>query len=380
MRQATGFVCACAALVAAGIFLPAWAQTRSAAEIALVEGATAQAYTVLGEVSAEVHQKAIFAKTSARDVANQELREKAARLGADAVVDVRYDSYSPLFSKKGFRAAGKAVKFTGAPVQLAAAPAPAASPQPASSVPAAAPARAAAPRAAEGVLLSEQDLAGRAYTVVGSLTAEAHQSSLFPRKSARQTLEEDLRAQAAKLGADAVILVEYEESSPLFSRKGSRASGKAVKFTTAPAQLAAAPASAAAPVAEPAAPALPQAIPPAPLRAAPVTAPAVSPGPDTTIPATVPAPAAAATAPAMVLLTEQDLAGRAYAVLGAVTAEAHQTSLFPKKTARETLDEDLRAQAGKLGADAIILIRYEENSPLLSRKGSRASGVAVKFR
>ena len=80
------------------------------------------------------------------------------------------------------------------------------------------------------------------------------------------------------------------------------------------------------------------------------------------------------------MLTEEDLVGRAYDRLGEVQAEARQTSLFPKKSARATLDDQLRAKAAALGADAVILIRYENYSPLFSKRGATAIGVAVKYR
>ena len=83
---------------------------------------------------------------------------------------------------------------------------------------------------------------------------------------------------------------------------------------------------------------------------------------------------------ALIVLTEEDLAGRAYERLGEVTAAARQTSLFPKKSARAVMDEQLRSKAAALGADAVILIRYEGYSPLLSKRGASAAGVAVKYR
>ena len=80
------------------------------------------------------------------------------------------------------------------------------------------------------------------------------------------------------------------------------------------------------------------------------------------------------------MLTEQDLAGRAYERLGEVEAAARQTSLFPKKSARVLMDEQLRAKAAALGADAVILIRYNTYSPVTSKKGASATGIAVKYR
>jgi uncharacterized protein YbjQ (UPF0145 family) len=234
------------------------------------------------------------------------------------------------------------------------------------------------------IALSEQDIPGRAYTVVGELRAEHHQTSLFPKKTARETLDDDLRAQAAKLGADAVVLIRYTSSNPMISKKGSTAIGKAVKFVPLQPNLAPAPVTpivveAPPPVAAPAPPAVvaPAAV--APPAAAPPAVAALQPAP--VAPAPAPGPAVRGPAPAaLIVLSEQDIAGRAYAVLGAVTAEAHQTSLFPKKSAREMLDEQLRAEAVKLGADAVIMIKYASSNPMTSKKGSTAAGVAVKFR
>lgn len=259
--------------------LPAAAQGRAAAEIVLIEGAAPVGVTVLGDVRAEIHQTSLLAKTPARDLVDSELREQAAKLGADAVVNIRYESNAPLFSKKGFRAAGKAVKFNPPPVQVAtASPAPAPEPgkivtftltrdaaaapvaptvssvqpvapppqivsvapppvpaappvvQPVVVAPAAVPAPPRAPTPEALIVLTADDLQGRAYERLGEVSAVARQTSLFPAKSARAMIDEELRAGAAALGADAVILIRYQSSSPLLSKRGSSATGIAVKF------------------------------------------------------------------------------------------------------------------------------------------------------
>ncbi|MDP3736172.1 MAG: hypothetical protein Q8R02_02215 [Hyphomonadaceae bacterium] len=274
-----GLVIAAALLAAT----PAMAQqARPAAEIVLVQGPAQSGYRVLGEVRAEIHQKSIMAKTPARDLVDKQLRDEAAKLGADAVVEIKYENNSPMFSKKGYRAAGKAVKFetmvaVAAPVAIApvappviAAPTPApvvvppapvatvpvqtveaAPPVPVVTAPAPVIAQSTPPpapvappnpapqasvpglRAPAGqalIVLTEDNLAGRAVTVLGLVEAEAHQTSLFPKKTARDMLEEDLRAKAFALGADAVISIKFDMNSPMLSKKGSRATGVAVKF------------------------------------------------------------------------------------------------------------------------------------------------------
>jgi uncharacterized protein YbjQ (UPF0145 family) len=305
--------------------LPASAQ-RAASEIALVESAAPAGAIVLGEVRAEIHQTSLFAKTPARDLADRELRAQAAKLGADAVVGVSYESSSPLFSKKGFRAAGKAVKFGPAPVQVAAAaPAPpVAPPQPKVEVAPPAP------------------------------TPETGRTATFT------------------LAAPSSVTQPAPPVAPIVTMQ-------------APAVLPSPPVVASTPSPSPNVAAPPQvATPPAPRVEAIASPPAVAP------PVTQPAPVAAAAAvpaaprgptpEALIVLTEEDVAGRAYERLGDVNATARQTSLFPKKSARATMDEQLRSKAAALGADAVILIKYEAYSPLLSKKGASATGVAVKYR
>jgi len=254
--------------VALGLLaFPAVAQApRAPIQITLVEGEAGLPVTVLGDVRAEIHQKSMSPKTPSRDLANDELRKQAAKLGADAVVNIKYESYNPMFSKKGFIATGKAVRFQQAPqyasvppalasqpsfsatglpspipapapvvqppvqsAQIIPAPAPVFAAPPAAppvvAPPAAAPAPAAAAPAAPGVIaLSEQNIA-RPYTVLGPISAEVTTASLS--KTGRQLLDEDLRAQAAKLGADAVVLIKYAPAGP---GKGLSAIGVAVKF------------------------------------------------------------------------------------------------------------------------------------------------------
>jgi uncharacterized protein YbjQ (UPF0145 family) len=214
-----------AALAVLGLgALPALAQTPVEAIVLSDAGASAPV-TVLGQVSAEYHQKSMFSKTDARGELNKQLRAAAAKLGADAVVNIKYEMNSPMMSKKGQLAKGTAVKYlapAAAPVQTAAAaPAPVAPPVvapppvtvPAAPapvvvapppvaivtpppVPAAAPAAPAAPAvaAAGGIALSEGDVpGGRAYNVVGAVVVQAKPQL---DKAPKQVLDEALRARA----------------------------------------------------------------------------------------------------------------------------------------------------------------------------------------
>ena len=59
-----------------------------------------------------------------------------------------------------------------------------------------------------------------------------------------------------------------------------------------------------------------------------------------------------------VLLTEGDLADRKYAVLGDLAVTVNKLTLFNANPTREQVDAKLKAEAVKLGADAVIFVRY----------------------
>jgi uncharacterized protein YbjQ (UPF0145 family) len=233
------------------------------------------------------------------------------------------------------------------------------------------PALAQAVKPAETIALVESGASAPA-TVLGPVSAEYHQKSMFSKTDARGELNKQLRAAAAKLGADAVVDIKYEMNSPMMSKKGQLAKGTAVKYVNppaAPVQVAAA-----APPPVPAAPVTaPAAVAPAP---APVTAPTPPPAavvvPTPPTPAAAPTPAApAAAAVTGIVLAEGDLpGGRAYSVLGAVMVEAKPSF---DKSLKQALDDALRAKAKALGADAVIQVRYDA-------AGASAQGVAVKLK
>jgi len=228
----------------------------------------------------------------------------------------------------------------------------------------------AAPAAAQQagqVALIEGDAQGD-YRAAGAVAAEVQSASnTLP----KQKLDEQLRAEATKLGADAVIQVTYQ-MAPAGSGVSYKASGVAIRYArqaAAPAAPAIAPA--------PAAPVVP-AVPQVAAAVAPPVAVATAP------PAAVPAPAAAApvfhaAAPSQVELSEGSMGGRRFVRLGPVSATTHQTSMFPKTSPRDQVQDALREKAFRMGADAVIEVKYDMNNAALSRKGNTASGVAVKF-
>jgi uncharacterized protein YbjQ (UPF0145 family) len=205
------------------------------------------------------------------------------------------------------------------------------------------------------VALIEGDAQGD-YRAAGAVSAEVQSTSnTLP----KQKLDEQLRAEAAKLGADAVIQVTYQ-MTPAASGVSYKATGVAIRYSRQSGAVAAV----APPVVAPAPVAAPLAVvpPPAVVAAAPVAVAVVRAG-----------------SAAQVELSETSMPGRRYVRLGPVSARAHQTSLFPKTPAREQVQDALKAAAFKMGADAVIEVKYEMVNAMMSKKGNSASGIAVKF-
>ncbi len=244
-------------------------------------------------------------------------------------------------------------------------------------------ATAAAQTPAAQILISETDGALASYAVVGPVSATVHQKSLFPSTPSRVLLDRELQAEAAKLGADAVIQVRYDMTNAATSRDGHKAIGVAVKYAAQPAtQMAQAPvAAAAAPpaLAQPAAPSAPvQMAEAAPVTPPVATVPAAPPPQQQPMPYTPAAPMPVGT-PGQILLSEHDIPQRPHQRLGEISVKTHQASLFPKDSPAEQLNAALRAEAAKLGADAVIMVKYSFSNAMFSRKGNTATGVAVKF-
>jgi hypothetical protein len=82
-------------------------------QIEIHTGEPSGAYTSLGEVKARKGaQPTPFNKRPSEEEINVKLREKAAKLGADAVVNVRYVPGVIPSSWRGMTATGTAVKLT----------------------------------------------------------------------------------------------------------------------------------------------------------------------------------------------------------------------------------------------------------------------------
>lgn len=225
------------------------------------------------------------------------------------------------------------------------------------------------------VALIEGDAQGD-YRAAGAVTAEMQSASnVLPKAK----LDEQLRAEAAKLGADAVIQVTYQ-MTPAGSGVAYKASGVAIRYARQAGAVASVPAAAPAPVIAPPPAVQPQA--PAVAAVAAVAPPAI-PAP----PLAVVTPVAAVAAPpvvhassaAQVELNETSMQGRRFARIGPVSVTTHPTSMLMKMTPKEQAQEALKAAAFKMGADAVIEVKYQMVNSNFSRKGNTASGIAVKF-
>ncbi|HEY7800214.1 MAG TPA: hypothetical protein VIA80_15715 [Hyphomonadaceae bacterium] len=230
------------------------------------------------------------------------------------------------------------------------------------------------------VALIEGDAQGD-YRAAGAVAAEMQSASNVLPKA---RLDEQLRAEAAKLGADAVIQVTYQ-MTPAGSGVSYKASGVAIRYSRQAGAVAAVPAPAPAvpAVVSSAAPAVASATPPVVAAVAPpvaaVAPPVVAPAPAVAAAPAAAAPVVRAASAADVTLNEGSIAGRQFVQLGPVSVTTHPTSMFMKVTPKEQTQEALKAAAFKMGADAVIEVKYQMVNSTFSRKGNTASGIAVKF-
>jgi hypothetical protein len=81
-----------------------------------------------------------------------------------------------------------------------------------------------------------------------------------------------------------------------------------------------------------------------------------------------------------VLLTEGDITDRKYTVLGDLAVTVNKLTVFNADPTREQVDAKLKAEASKLGADAVILVRYGAVGISAVSWGSLdGKGRAIKF-
>jgi hypothetical protein len=86
------------------------------------------------------------------------------------------------------------------------------------------------------------------------------------------------------------------------------------------------------------------------------------------------------TDPAKVMLSEKDMTNRKYTSLGDVSVTVNKTTIFNKDPTRDDVNAKLREEAAKLGADAVILVRYGDGGVSMMSWGSlEGRGRAIKY-
>jgi uncharacterized protein YbjQ (UPF0145 family) len=98
-------------------------------------------------------------------------------------------------------------------------------------------------------------------------------------------------------------------------------------------------------------------------------------------PDSTPSPAAAQPKrPHELRVTESDITDRQYSSLGDITVTVNKTTVFHPNPTREMVNQKLREEAAKLGADAVILVRYGTVGVSFMSWGSlEGKGRAIKF-
>lgn len=82
------------------------------AQIVVMEADSPRKYTSLGDITVTVNKTTAFHPAPTRELVNQALKEKAAEMGADAVVLVRYGTVGvSLMSWGSLEGKGRAVKY-----------------------------------------------------------------------------------------------------------------------------------------------------------------------------------------------------------------------------------------------------------------------------
>lgn len=84
--------------------------------------------------------------------------------------------------------------------------------------------------------------------------------------------------------------------------------------------------------------------------------------------------------PETIVVTENDLPGRPYKVVGDIRVKVNKTTMLNKDPTREDVDQKLKHKAAQIGADAVILVRYGTVGVSLMSWGSLSgNGRAVVF-
>lgn len=87
-----------------------------------------------------------------------------------------------------------------------------------------------------------------------------------------------------------------------------------------------------------------------------------------------------AVSPEKILISESDITDRPYTSLGDISVTVNKTTIFHSDPTRDMVNLKLQEEAGKLGADAVVLVRYGQGGVSLMSWGSlEGKGRAVRF-
>lgn len=86
-------------------------------------------------------------------------------------------------------------------------------------------------KSAQDILITETDITDHKYKVLGDIEVTVNKTTIFHRDPTREQVNEKLKEEAAKLGADAVIFVRYGTVGMSFVSYGSlNGKGRAIVF------------------------------------------------------------------------------------------------------------------------------------------------------
>ena len=81
------------------------------------------------------------------------------------------------------------------------------------------------------------------------------------------------------------------------------------------------------------------------------------------------------------IITEGDIADRPYEELGPVTGRRGRGTFFDRQPTRETVNIRLTEAARRMGADAVVRVRYSGRSvSAMSWGGMQGDGIAIRYR
>lgn len=87
----------------------------------------------------------------------------------------------------------------------------------------------------DGFMVTEGDISDKPYTEIGTVTAKAGKLTWVSRNPDRSDVDRKLMDQARRLGADAVVRVQYGSTgASMMSWGGVKAVGVAIKFKVVP--------------------------------------------------------------------------------------------------------------------------------------------------